>query len=93
VRSPTRSAESSVRNDINTALAELDRSTGGELTGSRTIDPEDARAFEIWIYDYRGYDLFPKKEMSTSLGLQFVFVDDLGVGDYRLIRASDQTDY
>ncbi len=80
-------------NDINEALEELDRSTAGDLTGSRAIDPEDSRAFEIWIYDYRGVELFPKKQMSTSLGLQFVFVDDLGVGDYRLIRASDQSDY
>jgi len=79
--------------DINEALEELDRSTAGDLTGSRAIDPEDARAFEIWIYDYRGAELFPKKQMSTSLGLQFVFTDDLGVGDYRLIRASDQSDY
>jgi len=80
-------------NDINEALEELDRSTAGDLTGSRTIDPEDSRSFEIWIYDYRGQELFPKKQMSTSLGLQFVFVDDLGVGDFRLIRASDQSDY
>lgn len=80
-------------NDINEALEELDRSTAGDLTGNRAIDPEDSRSFEIWIYDYRGHELFPKKQMSTSLGLQFVFVDDLGVGDFRLIRASDQSDY
>ncbi len=80
-------------NDINAALDELDRSTSGELTGNRAIDPEDSRAFEIWLYDYRGKELFPTKDMTTGLGLQFIFVDDLGVGDYRLIRTNDKSDF
>ncbi len=80
-------------NDINAALDELDRSTAGDLVGHRAIDPEDTRAFEVWIYDYRGYELFPTDHMSTSLGRQFVFVDDLGVGDYRLIRSSEKGEF
>jgi GWxTD domain-containing protein len=80
-------------NDINAALDELDRETGGDLRGSRSIDPEDARAFEVWIFDYRGDELFPSSQMSTGLGRQFVFVDDLGIGDFRLIRSSEKSEF
>jgi GWxTD domain-containing protein len=79
-------------NDINAALAELERGTGGELRGNREIDPEDSRAFEVWVYDYRGYELF-ESPMSRTLGQQFVFVDDLGVGDFRMIRSSERDDF
>jgi hypothetical protein len=31
--------------------------------------------------------------MSTNLGRQLIFVDDLGVGDYRLIRSSEKNEF
>jgi len=48
-------------NDINAALRELDRGTSGELEGHRDIDPEDSRAFEVWLYSQRGVELFPDR--------------------------------
>jgi GWxTD domain-containing protein len=80
-------------NDLNAALNELDRGTGGDLRGARAIKPEDGRAFEVWIYDYRGQELFPSKQISTGIGRQFVFVDDLGIGEFRLIRSSEQSEF
>ncbi len=80
-------------NDLNQALRELDRGTGAELRGNRTIDPEDARAFEVWLYDYRGDELFPSSQMSVGLGRQFVFVDDLGIGEFRLIRSTEKSEF
>jgi len=80
-------------NDLNAALDELDRGTGGDLRGARAIAPEDSRAFEVWIYDYRGEELFPSKQLSTGIGRQFVFVDDLGIGEFRLIRSSEKSDF
>jgi len=31
--------------------------------------------------------------MSRNLSVQFVFVDDLGVGDFRLIRSSEHDEF
>jgi GWxTD domain-containing protein len=80
-------------NDLNAAMEELDRETSGELKGSRDIDSEDSRSFEVWIYNYLGEELFPSDQMSTNLGRQLIFVDDLGVGDYRLIRSSEKNEF
>ena len=80
-------------NDLSAALEELDRETSGDLQGAREIESEDSRSFEVWIYNYLGSELFPSDQMSTNLGRQFIFVDDLGVGDYRLIRSSEQDEF
>jgi GWxTD domain-containing protein len=80
-------------NDLAAAMRELDRETSGELRGNRGIESEDTRAFEVWIYNYLGSELFPSDQMSTNLGKQFVFVDDLGVGDFRLIRSSEKNEF
>jgi GWxTD domain-containing protein len=80
-------------NDLAAAMRELDRETSGELRGNRGIESEDTRAFEVWIYNYMGAELFPSDQMSTNLGKQFVFVDDLGVGDFRLIRSSEKNEF
>jgi GWxTD domain-containing protein len=80
-------------NDLNAALEELDRETGGDLRGARNIDPQDSRSFEVWIYDYRGEELFPTKQLSTGIGRQFVFVDDLGIGEFRLIRTTEKSEF
>jgi len=80
-------------NDLAAAMRELDRETSGELRGNRNIETEDTRAFEVWIYNYLGSELFPSDQMSNNLGRQFVFVDDLGVGDFRLIRSSEKNEF
>ena len=80
-------------NDLNAAIEELDRETSGSLQGARDIETEDQRSFEVWIYNYLGAELFPSNQMSTNLGRQFIFVDDLGVGDYRLIRSSEKNEF
>jgi len=49
-------------------------------------DPRDDRAYEIWTYQMRGEPLFPEQELTGQrTGLKFIFVDDLGYGDMRLI--------
>jgi GWxTD domain-containing protein len=84
-------------NDLNTAIMQLEReSSGSELSGIRGIDGRgDDRAFEVWVYNQRGYQLFPRDEqMSTGVGMQFIFVDDLGTGqNYRLIRSTQPFDF
>jgi GWxTD domain-containing protein len=46
----------------------------------------DDRAYEIWTYQVRGQPLFPEQEVSGQhAGLKFIFVDDLGYGDMRLV--------
>ena len=50
------------------------------------------RAFEVWIYDYRVDELLPSSQKSVGLGRQFVFVDDLGIGYFRLIRSTEKSE-
>jgi hypothetical protein len=80
-------------NDLNAAIRELEHETGGELKGARDIDPKDSRSFEVWLYEYRGDELFPREGMSTSLGRKFVFVDDLGVGSFRLVVSTEKSEF
>ena len=52
------------------------------------------RPFEIWSYTQQGQPLFPEREKSTTVtGLQFVFVDETGVGHYVLQYSSDFIGY
>lgn len=44
------------------------------------------RAYEIWRYTIRGAPLFPDQENPVQhTGLKFIFVDELGYGDMRLV--------
>ncbi|MFB3909183.1 MAG: GWxTD domain-containing protein [Candidatus Eisenbacteria bacterium] len=46
----------------------------------------DDAAYEIWTYQMRGDPLFPEQETPVQrTGLRFIFVDDLGYGEMRLI--------
>lgn len=46
----------------------------------------DDRAYEIWLYTIRGAPLFPEQENPVQrTGLKFIFVDELGYGDMRLV--------
>ena len=49
-------------------------------------DARDNRAYEIWYYQIRGAPLFPEQLNPVQrTGLKFIFVDELGYGDMRLI--------
>lgn len=66
--------------------------TGGE-TGdeastrlSKRRTPLDNRAYEVWQYTTRGDPLLPEYiTPGQRLGLKFIFVDELGTGDYTLV--------
>ncbi len=46
----------------------------------------DNRAYEIWFYQVRGEPLFPEQMTPVQrTGLKFIFVDELGYGDMRMI--------
>lgn len=49
----------------------------------------DNRAYEIWEYQIRGDPLIPEYvHPGMQTGLKFIFVDELGFGDYSLIYTS-----
>jgi GWxTD domain-containing protein len=57
-----------------------------QVRGIQARNPRDDRAYEIWTYQVRGDPLFPDMEEGTQrTGLKFIFVDDLGYGDMRLV--------
>ena len=59
-----------------------------------TADGFDTRAFEVWNYTRQGVPLFPEREVGvTTTGLQFVFIDETGTGDYVLRYQSDFIGY
>lgn len=74
-----------------------------ELIGRGNIDPtvqeklggRDKKSYEVWIYNMRGKPLFddPDMVMSQSLGMKFVFVDDVGVGNFILEYSSDHSEF
>ena len=74
-----------------------------ELIGRGNIDPtvqeklggRDKKSYEVWIYNMRGKPLFddPDRVMSQSLGMKFVFVDDVGVGNFILEYSSDHSKF
>jgi len=49
----------------------------------------------VWLYNMRGKPLFedPGRIMSQTLGMKFVFVDDIGVGNFILEYSSDHSKY
>ncbi|MBD3161143.1 MAG: GWxTD domain-containing protein [Candidatus Eisenbacteria bacterium] len=72
----------------------LARILPGEVQGDRRdiiqkpgqYDVRDNRAYEIWTYQVRGEPLFPEQMNPVQrTGLKFIFVDDLGYGNMRLI--------
>lgn len=51
--------------------------------------PRDPRAYEVWRYQVRGAPLFPDQLNPVQrTGLKFIFVDELGYGDMRLIHTN-----
>jgi GWxTD domain-containing protein len=45
----------------------------------------DFRPYEIWTYNLKGHEIVPGQGMNEmNSGLKFIFVDDLGYGEYTL---------
>jgi GWxTD domain-containing protein len=52
----------------------------------RPLDSRDDKAYEIWHYQVRGDPLFPEQMNPVQrTGLKFIFVDELGYGDMRMV--------
>lgn len=71
-----------------------DRLTQGiEPKVSQRLVGNDKRSYEVWIYNMRGTPLFETEDqmMTPTLGKEFVFVDDTGVGNYVLESSSDRS--
>jgi GWxTD domain-containing protein len=50
----------------------------------------DTGSFEIWNYSFKGDPLLPgDRGMTVKQGLRFLFLDEDGVGDYRLVGSSE----
>jgi GWxTD domain-containing protein len=65
----------------------------GSQRGSATVK---SKALEVWTYDGRGRSLRPDRQdlsQSGHRGLKFVFADEMGNGDYRLIGSEGATVY
>jgi GWxTD domain-containing protein len=66
------------------ADGELGREAQRRLSKRRT--PLDNSAYEVWEYTTRGAPLLPEYiSPGQGLGLKFIFVDELGTGDYTLV--------
>jgi GWxTD domain-containing protein len=66
----------------------LDGETGDEASRrlSKRRTSFDNRAYEVWEYTTRGDPLLPEYiSPGQRLGLRFIFVDELGTGDYTLV--------
>jgi GWxTD domain-containing protein len=50
----------------------------------------DVGSFEVWNYSFKGDPLLPgDKGMTVKQGLRFLFLDQDGIGDYRLVGSSE----
>jgi GWxTD domain-containing protein len=80
-------------------LADRDGARSGEtlfLGNDAVVDGQGSKvlqdkSYEIWIYEGQGRPLTNRKRQmdAQSLGLTFVFLDDRGYGDLRLVHSSD----
>lgn len=60
-----------------------------KLRQTRPRNRYDDRAYEIWEYQIRGDPLIPEYvHPGMETGLKFIFVDELGFGDYSLVYTS-----
>lgn len=66
-------------------ISEAGDGTQSSLRESRSRTPFDDRAYIIWDYTIRGDPLIPEYvRPGMQTGLKFIFVDELGFGDYTL---------
>jgi GWxTD domain-containing protein len=77
--------------------------TGGNLTGfvpqtymadviaARNLTQDNVRSYLFWSYDEAGRQLFVNSYTGFSGGLRFFFVDETGIGKYKLDASNTQT--
>jgi hypothetical protein len=52
------------------------------------------KPYETWTYDGPGNPVRRLSErVASSAGLRFMFADERGIGDYRLIYSSEKQEY
>jgi len=67
-------------------IEDFDTDPEASLRQTKRRSPLDNSAYEIWEYDVRGDPLIPDYgQVATDSGLKFIFVDELGFGDYHLV--------
>ncbi|MCK4412762.1 MAG: GWxTD domain-containing protein [Candidatus Eisenbacteria sp.] len=65
---------------------EIDDAERGDAGAPVRRSPHDTSAYEVWYYVTWGESLFPADEPPTrGRSLEFVFVDELGNGEYQLV--------
>jgi GWxTD domain-containing protein len=65
---------------------EIDDADRGDTGAPVRRSPHDTSAYEVWYYVNWGEPLFPADEPPTrGRSLEFIFVDELGNGEYQLI--------
>ncbi len=67
---------------------EIDDTEAGEAGGRPHRHPMDTSRYQVWYYINWGRPLFPQVQSQLrggGGGLRFIFLDEMGTGDYRLI--------
>ncbi len=65
---------------------EISDSEAAAAGGRPRVHWMDGSAYQVWYYTHRGSPLLPVQAMRVHGGaLRFIFVDEMGNGDYRLI--------
>lgn len=57
-----------------------------QVTTTKHRNARDNRGYEIWLYTMHGAPLFPDQEPPMQrAGMKFIFVDEMGYGDMRMV--------
>lgn len=73
---------------------DLARDLGSIGTGSAVNFGDDSEAYEVWTYEFGGAPLLPEQRLHLRRpGLQLIFVDRSGTGDYTLVYRSEDFDF
>lgn len=73
---------------------DLARDLGAIGTGSAVNFGDDSEPYEVWTYEFGGAPLLPEQRLHLRRpGLQLIFVDRSGTGDYTLVYRSEDFDF
>lgn len=74
--------------------SELARDLSAIGTGGAVNFGDDSEAYEVWTYEFGGAPLLPEQRLHLRRpGLQLIFVDRSGTGDYTLVYRSEDFDF
>lgn len=74
--------------------SELARDLSAIGTGGSVNFGDDSEAYEVWTYEFGGAPLLPEQRLHLRRpGLQLIFVDRSGTGDYTLVYRSEDFDF